>query len=105
MPMKKIYSLLAAFITAHILIIQPTNAQVKPIALHPQNPHYFLYHNKATVLITSGEHYGAVMNTDFDYITYLNTLASKGLNLTRTFTASYPKLPSPFNITPNPSAP
>jgi len=34
----------------------------KPIGLHPENPHYFLWRGKATVLITSGEHYGAVLN-------------------------------------------
>ena len=33
-----------------------------PIRLHPDNPHYFLWRGKPTVLITSGEHYGAVMN-------------------------------------------
>ena len=38
-----------------------------PICLHPDNPHYFLWRGKPTVLITSGEHYGAVM--DFGYAT------------------------------------
>jgi hypothetical protein len=59
----------------------------KPIALHPENPHYFLYEDKATILITSGEHYGAVLNQDFNYVTYLEALSKDGLNLTRTFTA------------------
>lgn len=27
-----------------------------PISLHPDNPHYFLFRGKPTVLITSGEH-------------------------------------------------
>jgi hypothetical protein len=34
-----------------------------PLALHPENPHYFLFRGKPTVLITSGEHLGAVINT------------------------------------------
>ena len=33
-----------------------------------QNPHYHEFRGKPTVLITAGEHYGAVMNLDFDYI-------------------------------------
>jgi len=39
----------------------------QPIQLHPDNPHYFLWRGQPTVLITSGEHYGAVLNADFDY--------------------------------------
>lgn len=30
-----------------------------PIALHPDNPRYFLWRDKPTILVTSGEHYGA----------------------------------------------
>jgi len=33
----------------------------QPISLHPENQHYFLYKNKPTVLITSGEHYGGTV--------------------------------------------
>src|SRR5258706_6674835 len=47
---------------------------LKPIALHPDNPHYFLWRGKPAVLITSGEHYGAVLNLDFDFVPYLDTL-------------------------------
>ena len=59
-----------------------------PIALHPDNPHYFLFRGKPTVLITSGEHYGAVLNLDFDYVRYLDALQADGLNLTRTFSGA-----------------
>ena len=38
-----------------------------PLQLHPDNPHYFLLRGKPTVLIASSEHYGAVLNRDFDY--------------------------------------
>jgi hypothetical protein len=61
----------------------------KPIALHPNNPHYFIFRGVPTVLITSGEHYGAAINPDFDYVRYLDALRSKGLNLTRVFAGSY----------------
>jgi hypothetical protein len=60
-----------------------------PLSLHPDNPHYFLFRGHPTVLITSGEHYGAVLNLDFDYVTYLDELHRHGLNLTRTFSGMY----------------
>lgn len=60
-----------------------------PIALHPKNPHYFIFRDKPTALITSGEHYGAVMNSELDYITYLNVMEHYGFNLTRTFMGDY----------------
>lgn len=82
-----------------------TAAQTKPISLHPENPHYFLYKNKPAVLITSAEHYGAVLNLDFDYIPYLDELKSKGLNLTRTFTGAYVEPAGAFNIANNTLAP
>ena len=56
-----------------------------PIQLHPANSHYFLFNGQPTVLITSAEHYGAVINKDFDYVTYLDALKSYGLNYTRIY--------------------
>lgn len=82
-----------------------TVAQVKPITLHPGNPHYFSYKGKPTILITSGEHYGAVMNPDFDYRIYLETLQKDGLNLTRTMTGAYFEPAGAFNISKNTMAP
>ena len=77
----------------------------KPIGLHPENPHYFLWRGKATVLITSGEHYGAVLNRDFDYQKYLKTLESLGFNLTRTFSGAYCEPVGAFKIENNTLAP
>ncbi len=77
-----------------------------PIQLHPHNPHCFLYQGKAMALITSGEHYGALLNLDFDYKTYLNTLADEGMNYTRIFTGSYFEIPGEsFGIEKNTLAP
>lgn len=76
-----------------------------PLALHPDNPHYFLFRGKPTVLITSGEHYGAVLNRDFDYMKYLDELAAHHLNLTRTFTGVYCEDTKSFGITRNSLAP
>jgi hypothetical protein len=77
----------------------------RPIQLHPDNPHYFLWRDQPTVLITSGEHYGAVLNLDFDHATYLKALAAYGFNLTRTFSGAYCEHIGAFNIRNNTLAP
>src|SRR5438132_4933529 len=77
----------------------------KHLRLHPRNPHYFLFRGNPTVLIASGEHYGAVLNLDFNYVQYLDTLAKDGLNLTRTFAGAYCEPPGAFNIASNTLAP
>jgi len=56
-----------------------------PICTHPENPHYFLFNGEPTILVTSAEHYGAVVNKDFDTIAYLDALRSYGLNYTRIY--------------------
>ena len=65
------------------------------LRLHPDNPRYLMFRGDPTVLITSGEHYGAVVNADFDFIPYLDELARHGFNLTRTFSGSYVEPASP----------
>src|SRR5262245_36946162 len=75
------------------------------IALHPGNPHYFVWRGRPAVLITSGEHYGAVLNLDFDYRKYLDTLAADGLNYTRVFSGAYVEPQGAFNIATNTLAP
>jgi len=78
---------------------------IKPIQLHPENGHYFLWRGKPTVLITSGEHYGAVLNRAFNYKKYLKTLSSHGFNLTRTFSGAYCEPVWAFKIKNNTLAP
>jgi hypothetical protein len=73
--------------------------------LHPENPHYFLFRGKPTILVTSGEHYGAVLNLDFDYTSYLKELHSNGLNHTRLFSGVYREVSESFGITDNTLAP
>src|SRR5262245_38924298 len=53
---------------------------------HPTNPRCFVYKGKPIVLVTATEHYGAVLNSQFDYIPYLDELSRNALNLSRTFT-------------------
>jgi hypothetical protein len=77
----------------------------KALQLHPQNPHYFLYQNKALVLIGSGEHYGSIVNLDFDYKKYLQTLTKDGLNTTRIFAGAYIEKLGDFDILKNNLAP
>lgn len=51
--MQTIFLLALLFLASASLIAQP-------LKLLPQNPHYFQYQNKPTVLVGSGEHYGVV---------------------------------------------
>jgi hypothetical protein len=86
----------------------PTQRTAKsggPIALHPDNGHYFLWRGKPTVLVTSGEHYGALLNLDFDYVRYFDALRADGLNHTRIFAGTYREIPGSFKITDNTLAP
>ena len=84
-------------IAVHAVTAQPAK-MVKPIQLHPDNPHYFLWRGEPTILITSGEHYGALLNRDFNYKKYLKTLESLGFNLTRTFSGAYCEPVGAFKI-------
>ena len=79
--------------------------EARALALHRDNPHYFLFRGKPAVLVGSTEHYGAVLNGDFDFVPYLEELQSKGLNLTRTFSGVYREVPGSFNIKDNTLAP
>jgi hypothetical protein len=90
-----------------VFLAIPTAAYTaeKPLSLHPGNPHYFLFRGKPTILVTSGEHYGAVLNRDFDTDRYLAELQKNGLNLTRTFAGVYCEHAKAFNITRNTLAP
>ena len=94
----------AGALCCFLLLCPRVHADPRPIQLHPQNPHYFLWRGKPAILISSGEHYGAVINLDFDYRKYLETLARDHLNLTRTFLA-YREQPGAFNIAGNSLAP
>src|SRR5436190_8145666 len=91
---------------AHLaLLVSSVTAMTEPLSLHPQNPHYFLYQGTPTIIITSGEHYGAVLNLDFNYEKYLDTLAANKLNGTRTFSGAYVEPSGSFNIAQNTLAP
>ncbi len=61
----------------------------QPIKLHPGNSNYFSYKNKPILLITSAEHYGALINLDFDYVKYFDAISKYRMNYTRLFTGSF----------------
>jgi hypothetical protein len=86
-------------------LLAPIIAHAEPLALHPENPHYFIFHGKPAVLVGSTEHYGAVLNLDFDFGKYLDALAAARMNLTRTFTGAYVEPQGAFKIAKNTLAP
>ncbi len=90
---------------ALLLSCSVSDREQVPLSLNPQNPHYFLFRGKPAILIGSTEHYGAVMNLDFDYHSYLDEIASSGLNITRTFSGAYVEPDSAFGIRKNTMAP
>jgi len=88
------------------LLLSPSGAGAgQALALHPDNPRYVVFGGRPTVLVGAGEHYGAVVNPDFDFQRYLATLAADGLNLTRLFVGSYVERPGDFGIEKNTLAP
>lgn len=94
------------FIRAGLFLLLATRlAFGAPLSLHPDNPHYFLFRGQPTIIITSGEHYGAVLNLDFNYVAYLTELQTRALNGTRTFTGAYLEPQGAFNIAENTLAP
>ena len=76
--MRKPLSVSLAALAVALATLAPAQA-ADPLALHPKNPRYLTFRGKATVLVGSGEHYGAVVNRDFDSPEYLDTLAADGL--------------------------
>lgn len=73
--------------------------------LYSENPHYIEYHGKPVLLVGSGEHYGSVLNLDFDYTTYLDVLGRLGLNQVRIFSGTYRERPGHIGIGDNTLAP
>lgn len=88
-------ALFALSLAAHV------DLEAESIRLHPDNPRYFQWRGKPTVLITSGEHYGAVLNLDFDFRRYLDTLAKDKLNGTRLWSGAYAETGGNFGIADN----
>jgi hypothetical protein len=87
-PVKGEFTMLKTLWLLMLLtVVAPGHAE--PIRAHPDNPHFYLFRGQPTVLVTSAEHYGAVMNRAFDYNAYLDALKSYGLNYTRIYPAAF----------------
>jgi len=56
-----------------LLALSGILSPAEPVKPHPSNPHYFIYQGKPAILITSAEHYGAVINIAFDYLMEVKT--------------------------------
>jgi hypothetical protein len=70
---------------ALILLLLAVRVHAQAISIDPANPYYYFFHGKPIVLVTSAEHYGAVINGEFDYLKYLDALQAYGLNYTRIY--------------------
>ncbi len=88
-----------------ILFVPFSQLNAQPLSIHPENSHYFEYKGKPTLLISSAEHYGALINRAFNYRKYLETLHKDGMNYTRIFVGSYVEIPNSFGIENNTLAP
>jgi len=90
-----------AFLGAALAATAAVSGQAPTLRLHPENPRYFQFRGKPTVVITSGEHYGALLNLDFNYTRYFDTLQADGLNGTRIFSGTYVETGGNFDIASN----
>ncbi len=88
-----------------LILLAAHSLGVEPIKPHPDNGRYFLYNDRPVVLMGSSEHYGAIINLDFDYIRYLEETRACGLNYVRIFTGAYRETTGSFNIPDNTLAP
>jgi|WetSurMetagenome_2_1015567.scaffolds.fasta_scaffold00002_38 hypothetical protein len=91
--------------TGFLLTFTCAILSAQPVSLHPENPHYLLFKGKPVVVVSSGEHYGSVINPDFDYIKYLKRLRLDGMNYTRLFSGTYFERSGSFGIEKNSLAP
>src|SRR5882762_933902 len=95
---RKCLSLLLCYVSMLGMLL------AQAIQTNPVNPHYYLFKGNPTVLITSAEHYGAVINTAFDYVPYLDALKEHGLNYTRIYAGAMFETTDKF-VTGNPLGP
>jgi|GEM_PF-407305 len=109
MPARKspnYFSFKRWLVSGLLLTLLVANSQGgEPIKPHPDNGRYFLYNGRPVVLMGSSEHYGALINLDFDYIRYLEETRACGLNYVRIFSGTYRETTGSFNIPDNTLAP
>ena len=74
----------------------PAAKDRNPIAIHPENPKYFLFRGRPLVLVAATEHNGSVINRRFDFTRYLEEAARVRQTVSRLFLL-YRELQSPRN--------
>jgi hypothetical protein len=89
-----------------ILIALLFNGQLfgQPLALHPQNQHYFIYKGKQLIVVGSGSITGRLL-TKPSITRFIWRLKQDGLNTTRFFTGAYIEKLGDFGIAKNTLAP
>lgn len=78
---------------------------VRGLRVSPENAAYLEFRGRPTLLVGSGEHYGALINRDFDLARYVASMRRDGLNYTRVFGGAYVEPQGAFNIERNTLAP
>lgn len=76
---------IAAAQTSQPIRAASADVEAGAVRIHPENGKYFLFRGKPLVLIAAGEHYGSVVNREFDFDRYLEDAADKKQTMTRTF--------------------
>lgn len=64
-----------------------------PVGICHEHPKLFAFRGQPLVLVTSTEHYGAVMNRPFRYDRYLADMAVKGMTLATVLNFDLPNAP------------
>ena len=98
----------ALFTSAAVLwaaLLAPPAPAAEALRQHPANPRCFLFRGRPAALVGSTEHYGAVLNPDFEWRRYLDTIAADGLDLVRIFSGAYFEKSGDFGIRDNTLAP
>lgn len=75
------------------------------LRVYARNPAYLEFRGRPELLVGSGEHYGALINRDFDLARYVASVRRDGLNYTRVFGGAYVEPQGAFNIERNTLAP
>jgi len=78
----------------------PIASAFEPIRAHPQNPYILEFRDQPTVLRTFAEHYSSVINSNFNFIPYLDVLQRDGMNLTRVFLLGFRLVESDNSLSP-----
>ena len=72
-----------------LLGLLAAGVRAAPIRLHPDNPRYFLYEGRALALITATEHFGGIINLDFNFERYFKALGAHNFTLAQAWTGAY----------------